>query len=49
MVHVVSYILDYFSIVSNIYSFFTESGVTNTYFKEAQQKLSLGDYRTPIL
>ncbi|CAF1489191.1 unnamed protein product, partial [Didymodactylos carnosus] len=38
---VVCYISDYFSIVSNIYSFFTESGVTNMYFKVAQQELDL--------
>jgi hypothetical protein len=43
---VVCYISDYFSIVSNIYSFFTESGVTNMYFKVAQQELDLGSYST---
>ncbi|CAF2098646.1 unnamed protein product, partial [Rotaria magnacalcarata] len=32
---------DYFSILSNIHSFFTESGVTNMYFKIAQQELDL--------
>ncbi|CAF4092305.1 unnamed protein product, partial [Rotaria sp. Silwood1] len=43
---VVYYILDYFSILSNIYSFFTESGVTNTYFKKAQQELNLNQSST---
>ncbi|CAF1263221.1 unnamed protein product [Adineta ricciae] len=37
----VYYMLDYFSIVVNIYSFFTESGVTNAYFKKAQKELGL--------
>jgi len=46
---VVCYMLDYFSIVSNIHSFFTESGVTNTYFKQAQKELGLGDYFSNIL
>lgn len=46
---VVYYILDYFSILSNIYSFFTESGVTNTYFKKAQQELNLSNYHACIL
>ncbi|CAF1537476.1 unnamed protein product [Adineta ricciae] len=41
---VVRYMSAYFSIVSNIYSFFTESGVTNMYFKIAQQELDLGSY-----
>jgi len=46
---VVCYMSDYFSIVANTYSFFTESGVTNTYFKQAQQELGLGDYYTSTL
>ncbi|CAF1329996.1 unnamed protein product [Rotaria sordida] len=32
---------DYFSIVSTLYSFFTESGVTNKFFKKAQEDLQL--------
>ena len=46
---VVYYVLDYFSILSHIYSFFTESGVTNTYFKKAQQELSLSIYHNCIV
>ena len=42
--NVVCYICDYFSILSQIHSFFTESGVTNRYFKQAQQQLGLGHY-----
>jgi len=40
----VVYISDYFSIVASIHSFFTESGVTNSYFKQAQKELGLGIY-----
>ena len=40
---VVNYMLDYFAIVSHIYSFFIDSGVTNIYFKEAQKQLGLGN------
>jgi hypothetical protein len=39
----------YFSIVTDIYSFFTESGVTNTYFKQAQRELGLSDYSAEVL
>jgi len=46
---VVCYIWDYFSIVSNIHSFFTESSVVNTFFKQAQQQLGLGNYPAHIL
>ena len=46
---VVCYVLDYFSIVTQIYSFFTASGVTNTYFKQAQIDLGLGEYSFNIL
>ena len=46
---VVCYMSDYFSIVANIYSFFTASGVTNQYFKQAQQQLGLGTYSANIL
>ncbi len=46
---VVSYMSDYFSIVSKIHSFFTESGVTNAFFKQAQQQLGLGNYHVLIL
>ncbi|CAF3819629.1 unnamed protein product, partial [Rotaria sp. Silwood1] len=38
---VVCYVSDYFSIVSQIYTFFTESGVANIYFKQAQIDLGL--------
>ncbi|CAM4869410.1 unnamed protein product, partial [Rotaria socialis] len=38
---VVCYVSDYFSIVSHIYSFFTESAVTNIYFNKAQTDLGL--------
>ncbi|CAF1508332.1 unnamed protein product [Didymodactylos carnosus] len=38
---VVPYMWDYFLIVSNIHSFFTDSGVTSTFFKQAQQQLGL--------
>lgn len=40
---VVVYMADYFSIVSNLHSFFTESGVSNQCFKHAQQLLGLGE------
>lgn len=40
---IVVYMTNYFSILSSLHSFFTESGVTNRYFKEAQQQLGLGD------
>jgi hypothetical protein len=40
---VVCYMSDYFSIVLTIYSFFTESCVTSTYFKQAQKQLGLGN------
>ena len=40
---VVDYMFDYFTIVSHIYSFFTDSGVINVYFKEAQKQLDLGN------
>lgn len=43
---VVVYMTDYFSILSSVHSFFTESGVTNRYFKQAQKELGLGDYST---
>lgn len=45
---VICYLSDYFSILSNIHSFFTQSGVTNMYFKVAQQELDLGYYSTNI-
>lgn len=35
----VPYMNDYFSIVSTLYSYFTESGVTNNFFKKAQADL----------
>ncbi|CAF1383133.1 unnamed protein product [Rotaria sordida] len=38
---IVSYMSDYFSILSQIHSFFTESGVANRYFRQAQQQLGL--------
>ena len=41
---VVCYISDYFSIVAQIYTFFTKSSVTNVYFKQAQIDLGLGEY-----
>ena len=37
----VPYMNDYFSIMSTLYSYFTESGVTNTFFKKAQADLNL--------
>lgn len=37
----VPYLKDYFSIVSELHSYFTESGVTNTFFKKAQEDLKL--------
>ena len=47
---VVKYLADYFAIVSHIHSFFTESGVTNVYFKQAQKQLGLGNhYSNPLL
>ena len=46
---VVCYVWDYFSIIAHIYSFFTESGVTNTYFKQAQMDLGLSEYYFHIL
>ncbi|CAM4956510.1 unnamed protein product, partial [Rotaria socialis] len=46
---VVCYVSDYFSIVSHIYSFFTESAVTNIYFNKAQTDLGLGEYSFSIL
>lgn len=46
---VVCYIADYFSIVAQVYSFFTESGVVNHYFKQAQTDLGLGEYSLFIL
>ena len=39
----VNYLSDYFSIVARIHSFFTESGVTNVYFNQAQRYLGLGE------
>ena len=45
---VVCYTSDYFSILSNIHSFFIESGLTNMYCKIAQQELDLGNYSTNI-
>ena len=41
--------MDYFLIVTQIYSFFTASGVTNTCFKQAQIDLGLGEYSFNIL
>jgi len=41
--NVVVYMADYFSILSNLHSFFTASGVTNQYFKHAQESLGLGN------
>ncbi|CAF3808597.1 unnamed protein product, partial [Rotaria sp. Silwood1] len=38
---VVFYIWDYFSIIGSIHSFFTDSGVANKYFKQAQKQLDL--------
>ncbi|CAF4531509.1 unnamed protein product, partial [Rotaria sp. Silwood2] len=44
---VIYYISDYFSIVSQIYTFFTESGVTNIHFKQAQ--IDLGQVQSSTL
>ncbi|CAF1366267.1 unnamed protein product [Rotaria sordida] len=38
---VVSYCTEFYSIISKIHSYFTASGVTNEYFKNAQQLLQL--------
>lgn len=46
---VVYYMSDYFSIVANVYSFFTESGVTNSYFKQAQKQLGLSEFINSII
>jgi len=46
---IVCYMSHYFSIVTDIYSFFTESGVTNTYCKQAQRELGLSDYSAEVL
>jgi len=45
----VVYMPDYFSIAASIHSFFTESGVTNSYLKQAQQKLDFGIYFVEFL
>ncbi len=39
---VVPYVDEFFSIVSKIHEYFTESGVTNRYFCDAQKLLELG-------
>ena len=46
---VVSYALDYFSIVTQICSLFNASGVTNTCFKQAQKDLGLCECSFNIL
>jgi hypothetical protein len=40
---VVPYCKEFYSIISKINSYFTASGVTNAYFKDAQQLLELGN------
>ena len=38
----VSYVVEFYSIVAKIHSYFTMSGVTNERFRDAQKKLNLG-------
>jgi hypothetical protein len=39
---VVPFVDDFFSLVSKLYTYFTKFGVTNKYFRDAQEYLELG-------
>lgn len=41
---VVPFVDDFFSLVSKLYTYFTKSGVTNKYFRDAQEHLDLGNF-----
>jgi hypothetical protein len=41
---VVPFVDDFFSLVSKLYTYFTKSGVTNKYFRDAQEYLELGKF-----
>jgi hypothetical protein len=41
---VVPFVDDFFSLVSKLYTYFTKSGVTNKYFRDAQEQLDLGKF-----
>ena len=41
---VVPFVDDFFSLVSKLYTYFNKSGVTNKYFRNAQEYLGLGKF-----
>jgi hypothetical protein len=38
----ISYVIEFYRIISKIHKYFTASGVTNQYFRDAQNQLQLG-------
>lgn len=38
----ISYVCEFYAIIKKIHSYFTASGVTNEYFRDAQNQLKLG-------